>query len=74
MNWLELLGFGPIIDFEKEDDMSARKDQRNQTIVEMHERGMTYKEIAAEMGISAARVFAIYQREKERKDKEEQAE
>lgn len=54
--------------------MSAKKTERNQTIVEMHEQGMTYKEIAAEMGISAARVFAIYQRERERKDKEEQAE
>ena len=71
MNWLELLGFGPIIDFEKEDDMSAKKTERNQTIVEMHEQGMTYAEIAKEMGISAARVFVIYHREHERKEKEE---
>ena len=74
MNWLELLGFGSIIDFEKEDDMSTKKTERNQIIVEMHKKGMTYAEIAAELGISAARVFAVYQREHERKGKEGQAE
>ncbi|MBO7325889.1 MAG: helix-turn-helix domain-containing protein [Clostridia bacterium] len=49
--------------------MSAKKTDRNERIVEMHEQGMSYKEIVAELGISAARVFVIYQREKERKGK-----